>query len=293
MSEQSTAPFIPPQADEQHDSDESICLYAILPAGLLALMPLAGIDADRPVYILESSHLQAVVSRVRAARFDLPALEAGLSNPDWLETHVRAHQQVLDSLVATGQPVLPMRFCTLYRDEAAVQSILSAHAEPMRVELDRLGGKQEWGVKLFVHGKMLRATILSPDGSSGDWAQNDEIMALQTKIDGLSAGAAFLFKKKLAAAVDERAEELAFSIALRSHERLSSCAAEAVTNALYKGKDLPQMFLNAAYLVVEAESAAFFESLGQMDQLYSAAGVRYEVSGPWPAYNFIQLQLDD
>jgi len=283
--------LFPTQAGEQHDSGESICVYAILPVGLLEVMSLAGIDVDRPVYALGGSHLQAVVSRVRAERFDLPALEAGLGDPDWLETHVRAHQQVLDALVATGQPVLPMRFCTLYRGEVAVQSILSTHAGPMQVELERLCDKQEWGVKLFIDDELLRATILSPNGRSGDWAQNAEIAALQTKIDGLSTGAAFLFKKKLAAAVDERAEDMAFSIALRGHERLSSYAAEAVTNPLRK--ELPQMYLNAAYLVVEAESSAFFDVLDQMAERYNAAGVRYEVSGPWPAYNFIRLNLDD
>ena len=97
------------------DLGDPIYVYAIMEAGALAL-PASGIDPERPVTALVVGNVQAVVSVVRNELFNEQAVRIGLENSNWLAAHVLAHQQVLDALVATKLPVVPMRFCTIYPD---------------------------------------------------------------------------------------------------------------------------------------------------------------------------------
>lgn len=250
---------------------------------------MLGLDTARAIYSLPikangtNGGLQAIVSRVRASRFNQAALEAGLQDPAWIETHVRAHHRVLDHLLATGQPLIPMRFCTIYRDEAGVQKILAQHAAPLIAELERLRDKQEWGVKLVVDTEALQAAIRrAPD--------DEAIQVLQARIAKMSAGGAFLWKKKLEAIVAQRAESIGFAIADDTHTRLSHYAEEAVTNSLPPQR--PEVWLNAAYLVTSGKVFDNFrDELERLAEEHEPMGIRYELSGPWPAYNFITLKI--
>ncbi len=270
---------------------DPVCVYAILPTAEIELPSIPGIDQTRPVYGLAGKAVQAVVSRVRAERFDRSAIEAGLQDPVWIDAHVRGHQRVLDTLVATGQPVIPLRFCTIYRDEAAVQAVLTAHEPALVAELDRLRGQQEWGVKLCVAREELQTAILDHHTGLGSWADDAALHALQARIAGMSAGAAFLLQKKLDALVAHKADTITAAVVEESHARLSGHAVAATTVALQSNH--PGMELNAAYLVAERELDGFRGELARLGEEYGAAGVYYELSGPWPAYNFIDLDLSD
>ncbi|MBI3959455.1 MAG: GvpL/GvpF family gas vesicle protein [Chloroflexi bacterium] len=277
---------------------DPVCVYAILPAAEIELPSIPGIDQTRPVYGLAGKAVQAVVSRVRADQFNQSALEAGLQDPAWIDVHVRAHQQVLDTLVATRQPVIPLRFCTIYRDEAAVRAVLTAHEPALVAELDRLRGRQEWGIKLFVAQEALQAAILTQHTEPGDLTfallsvEGDDaaLRALQTRIAGMSAGRAFLLQKKLDALVVQKADEITAGVVEESHAHLSGHAVAATSLALHPNP--PGMELNAAYLVAERELDGFRAELARLGEEYGGAGVRYELSGPWPAYNFIELDLN-
>jgi len=272
------------------DSDP-VWVYAILPAAEIEIPSIPGIDQTQPVYVLAGKAVQAVVSRVQADQFNQSALEAGLQDPVWIDARVRGYQRVLDTLVATGQPVIPLRFCTIYRDEAGVQAVLTAHEPALVAELDRLRGQQEWGVKLFVAQAALQAAILDHHTELGSWADDAGLHALQARVAGMSTGAAFLLQKKLDTLVVEKAGDVAAWIVEESHARLSGHAVAATTIALQPNP--PGMELNAAYLVAEQELDAFRAELVSLGEEYGEVGTRYELSGPWPAYNFIDLDLSD
>ncbi len=268
---------------------ELVYMYAILPAQALTSLPTICMDDDQPIYVLADEQLQAVVSRLRPEVFGEAALKNNLQRAAWLETHVRAHQRVLDHLVATGKPILPLRFCTIYRNEAAAHSMLAAHQAELWTELERLAYKKEWGVKLFVDPEALQLALCDNHPALQIWQGNDEIATLQTQIAHGSRGAAFLLKKKLATALAKAIETTAFALADTTHVRLAQHAVEAVTSPLQQ--KCPEMHLNAAYLVANTAFAGFRQELDQLGEMYGAVGVRYELSGPWPAYHFLNLNL--
>ena len=47
------------------------------------------------------------------------------------------------------------------------------------------------------------------------------------------------------------------------------------------------MILNGAYLVAEERMTAFQAELASLEGEYGDLGLSYEVTGPWPPYNFV------
>ncbi len=250
--------------------DAPICVYAILPAPGMEIPSIPGIDPGWSTYALTINAVQAIVSQVRAEKFTQAALESGLQDPVWIDLHVRAHQQVLDALVATGEPVIPLRFSTIYRDEAAVRSTPTAYEPSLVAEMERLRDQQEWGVKLFVTYARLQAAILSPDAEPGNEAftrllgveKDATLWVLQRRIAGMSAGGAFLLQKKLDNLVAAKADDLVAAIVEESHTRLSGKATAETSLALHANP--PGMVLNAAYLVAVQEFHAFRGGTGRL-----------------------------
>jgi hypothetical protein len=258
-------------------------------AGVLAL-PASGIDPYRPVAALVVGSVQAVVSVVRDELFNEQAVRIGLEDSHWLAAHVLAHQQVLDALVATKLPVVPMRFCTIYPDISELCDSLRRFNAAFTAELERQRGKQEWGVKEIVDIQALQSAIAQGHATLAAVAQDGEIERLRKQIAGMSVGAAFLLKKKLTNLIADRAQTIAFAVADETLRVLSDVAVDSVTSDL--PKDRPEVCLNAAFWI---ETARYDEFMGQLEHLagtFGPVGVRYELSGPWPPHHFLHLELE-
>ena len=283
-----TAPAQPPA---QPTARTSVYLYAIVPAHTLTVLPQPGLDPDHPVYLLGQGQVQALVSRVPAVDFTQEQIAAGLQHINWVETYVRAHQRVLDQVVASGQSLLPLRFCTIYHDEAAVHALLAERERALQAELARLAQKQEWGVKLSIALAPLQTAITNGRVTVADPAIAHEIQCLRQRIAGLSNGAAFLYKKKLETFVTTHADEYAFALAAESHLRLADHAVAVVTNPLPSAA--PALRLSGAYLVTLADRTAFCDTVDALAESNAALGFQYELSGPWPPYHFLTLAFDE
>ncbi|MBK8046199.1 MAG: GvpL/GvpF family gas vesicle protein [Anaerolineales bacterium] len=167
---------------------------------------------------------------------------------------------------------------------------MARHAPALIAELERLDGRQEWGVKQVVDVAALQAALARGDEALAV-AADDSIEQLRRQIAGMSPGAAFLLKKKLSSLIAERAQAIAFAVADAVHLALSDQAVEAVTNPL--PQDRPDVCLNGAYLVELPKTSEFVATLEGASNQYAAAGISFELSGPWPAYHFLTLDLNE
>jgi len=90
--------------------------------------------------------------------------------------------------------------------------------------------------------------------------------------------------------ITDEVERVSDEYAQRSHDRLSSNAEEAVINPL-RSRELTgreeAMILNGAYLVAEEQLLAFRAELESLEEEHSHLGFSYEMTGPWPPYNFV------
>jgi hypothetical protein len=233
---------VPQQADA---SDAVVWIYAVVADQTASrLAEVTGV-AGEPVRAVTATGLSAVVSTVGdATGKPLASLLAGLAA---IETAGRAHHDVIAHLAEAG-PVVPLRFATVYPDDATIRNLLAQrHAELTRM-LESFRDKQEWDVKIYVEP--------GADGAGDDSSRHSPRWALAV----------------------ERAERIARAlsgIATKTQRRPASVplAGEA-----------RRLVVDGAYLL-DSGRAKEFASVVETTAAAHAA-LRAELNGPWPPYSF-------
>ena len=248
--------------------------------------PVAGIDPAYPLYTLSHQAIQAVVSKVSLREFGREALEARANDTEWLIAKACAHENILET-VSAARALIPMRFCNIYNSEGRVREMLAQYYDDFVTNLARLEGKREWGIKIYCDESRL---------ADGIERISDRVKELKAEMATKSSGAAYILRKKLDAATSEEIERASNECAQRSHDRLSSHAAQSTLTAL-RDRQLTgrrdEMILNGAYLVVEGQLAVFRGELERLQGDYGDLGFSFEMTGPWPPYNFVTIGSGD
>ncbi len=281
------APF--PDAEPDADEGDGYYVYGIVESknGLPGDgWPEQGIDPAHPVYALPCRAIQAVVSQVSLKEFGEEPLKANLNNPTWLESRVRAHQSMLDT-VAMHCTLIPMKFCTIYRSEGRVQEMLADYYDDFVAALGQLAGRQEWGVKVYLDRDTMERRVEET---------SERVGALKAELARKSSGKAYFAKKKLGETLAAEVEQLSDECAQKSHDRLAGCAEEARVNPL-QSKEITsrkeEMVLNGVYLVDKGRVEAFRAELESLEKNYGHLGLDYELTGPWLPYNFVTIRAEE
>lgn len=239
-------------------------VYAVCRPFEAPLRPgLAGVAGAAPT-LLHHRGLVAVLGTVPEADFHEEALKAHLEDLDWLADTARAHQDVIDALTAVTTP-LPLRLATVFRDDSGVRAMMETREDDFRHVLDRLEGRVEWGVKLYLEPAPAEAAPAAKPASGRD----------------------YLRRRRESSHAQEEQWQRAEAFARTLHERLSGHAEDARLHAPQNsalatapGRNV----LNAAYLVPREQSEAFVELVDRTKD--EAPGIRVELTGPWAAYSF-------
>jgi gas vesicle protein GvpL/GvpF len=245
-------------------------VYGVVPASEAPDTLFDGITGvgGGSVKLVAAGELAAIATDVPLAEFGEEAIAENLHDPSWLESRVRGHDAVLEAAVG-AVPVVPFRFGTIYRGEDEVRAMLGEH-ERLSEALERVRGRVELGVKAF-----LAAAETEPAGEES----------------AASAGRRYLEEKQRARRLAEEREALRARWADESHARLAAVAEAATANPLQppeiSGRD-GQMFLNGAYLVSLDREQEFRTALAELEAELRPIGARFELTGPWPPYNFVE-----
>jgi hypothetical protein len=229
---------------------------------------------------VDAGDLTALVSRVPLSEFGEEPLRRNLNDLDWLERVARGHEAVLERTLH-GATIVPLRLCTIFENEQGVRRMLDEQRLAFTAALEVLRGHQEWGVKLLADREALEAAAR---------ARSPEADALADELDTHSAGGAYMLRRRLERRVREAADELAVGVADDVHARLQAAASDAVLNPP-QNRDLSghegEMLLNGAYLVETPKLGRLRELVDELQDRHRGLGVRLELTGPWPPYNFI------
>ena len=244
-------------------------VYAVCrPLGAPLQAQLTGV-AGAPVKQLPHQGLIAVVSEVPERDFAEEPLRAHLEDLDWLAATARAHQGVIDALTVVTTP-LPLRLATVFRDDSAVRCMMQAKEEHFRSTLQRLEGRVEWGVKVYLETEPAEATAAAPPTGKA------------------ASGRDYLRRRRQQTRAHEDLWQRAEAFATQLHEKLSALAEDsrlhAPQTAVLSGAT-GRNVLNAAYLVPRARSEEFVEVVDRTKD--DAPGLRVELTGPWAAYSFV------
>jgi hypothetical protein len=242
----------------------TIYLYAIARAGCPDIDLAAGI-AGQPVYRVTSGPLCAFVSdydgtMIRAER-----------------RHIVASQAVLRALQA-GADFLPMVFGVLTPSAEAVGELLGKHCNSLLAQLDQVGGSVEMGVRL---------NLDVPDPIAYVVKQSAELRRARDRAFGRHQQPSHGERIRLGQLCETALKTFREAQAARLVAQLSgSCTAISL---LPIQED--RQVANLAVLVPRAGVAALEAAVLAAAETFDD-DMAFNLNGPWPPHNFVQLNLE-
>jgi Gas vesicle synthesis protein GvpL/GvpF len=227
-----------------------------------------GMPGGRGPRVIEvGDDLWAIVQSVPESQYGEAALARGLQNLDWVGPRAIAHERVIESFL-TSTALLPMQLFTLFTSDArVVEHVRSDRARIARI-LKRIEKKVEWGLRLTWNEKAVREKAAKKEARTGT---------------------EFLARKRDILDVNRTRLSKARKTADRVYKEVSrQAAASRRRTSLERAAPGSRLLLDAAFLVSAAKSGTFKSAIRQHARDLRAAGVEASLTGPWPAYNFIQ-----
>lgn len=262
-------------------------LYAYGLVGEMAEpLAISGIDKKKHIYAVEARGMHVVVSDIDVDAFQSQVQQAfseftGVAGATQSGTAalLQAHEDVVDALMQ-HTTVVPFKFGTLLKDEAAAIRMLQDDEQKFKQLLARFAGKAEWGLKVYADTQEFIQHIARVEPAIKD---------LQEQREKLSRGAAYLLGRKLEDELKDAVAARLASVTGAIFQQIRKDTCEATLN-----KTLPQkltgkkqeMILNSVYLVEKVRTARFCLRGKKLQEQYASMGLELEVSGPWPPYSF-------
>ncbi|HXD17207.1 MAG TPA: GvpL/GvpF family gas vesicle protein [Vicinamibacterales bacterium] len=209
----------------------------------------------------------AVVQSVPEAEYGEAALARGLQDLNWVGPRAVAHERVIESFLS-ATALLPMQLFTLFTsDDRVAEHVRSDRARIGRI-LKRVEKKVEWGLRLTWNEKEAREKALKRPARTGT---------------------EFLARKRDVLDVSRRRLAAARTAATRVYKAIDrQAAASQRRTTLERAAPGSRLLLDAAFLVPVARSGAFRTAIREQARALRGTGIETSLTGPWPAYNFIQ-----
>lgn len=267
-------------------SELAFYVYCIAESAAAAQLPAESL----PAAIEEGSKLEWVVvdelaalsSRVSLESYSEESLAEHLSDASWTAIRAMRHETVAE-YVAKRAGIVPLRFGTIYLERAGIERMLSENGRELRQILERLRGCEEWGVNIYCDQSVLMSGITSVSPILRDLAER----AAQA-----SPGQSYLMQKKIDTLKVDEARNALNRIVEQIEKTLSEQSDDAKRLRVLKVEATEHGELKAkfAFLVTRSRFEEFRDAAERLAQEHQSAGVRLELTGPWPAYNFTRIE---
>jgi hypothetical protein len=255
------------ESDAQHTgsvAESGKYVYCIIRSDRQREFGSIGIGGGPRVYTVGYKDLGAVVSDTPIVIYD-PTRE-----------NVLAHEFVNET-VMREYTVIPMSFGTVFRSEDDVGELLRSTHQAFSDVLDKMHDKIEFGLKVLWDREKVIMNLER---------ENDEIRRLKDEISRHSASSTYFARMQLGRLIEGALEEMSMRYVSEIHDALKPVAVASRSNKPIGDK----MILNAAFLVDRASEQAFDERVKETGRRYEEL-LRFNYSGPWPPYNFVNIKL--
>jgi hypothetical protein len=116
--------------------------------------------------------------------------------------------------------------------------------------------------------------------------ETEEIRRLKEEIMSNRLASTYFARMQLGRLIDRAMSERADAYVREVYDHLRDCAIASRHNKPIGDK----MILNAAFLVEREKAAPFDQSVQEIAQKYEGR-LRFQQTGPWPPYNFVNIRL--
>lgn len=235
------------------------------------------VDQSRNFGSVSRRGISAVYTPVDADLFSQEAVDRRAGDLEWLGAIGYRHQAVVSELMKRTA-VVPLRAFTLFSSEEALARHLDEHASLLDKALQRLGGKQEWTLRIEFDPERWTEALT---------ARVDSLRAISEQIEAAGPGKAFLLQKKLAEerkAASRQAEQQVVAEIERAVLEKLACETVAESREQRDGA-FPQINV----LLNRDEEAVLTELHQELADRYAPDGITLSITGPWPPYTFASV----
>ena len=226
--------------------------------------------AQRPQVTAVGGSLWLIVAQVPLAIYGPDHLERGLADMDWVGRVALAHESVVEHFARRADAtVIPMKLFTMFSSVERAVADIAARKPSIAAAMRRIAGAEEWGVRI------LRAPVAPPRTTPGTRA---------------ASGAAFLAAKKKAKDEAKLSRVAAAEAAADVFDELVTIARDARRRDDAPAAGATPPLLDAAFLVPATSRSRFKSAASRAAARCAGNGAQMTVSGPWPAYNFVQIE---
>lgn len=242
----------------------------------------AAIEEGSDLEWVKAGIFSALSSRVPLTSYGEDRLMEHLSDASWTAVRAMRHETVLEA-VAKRATIVPVRFGTIYLERAGIERMLGDNGSEFAQILDKLRGCEEWGVNVFCDQSKLMSDITSVSPVLRELAEQ----AAQA-----SPGQSYLMQKKIDTLRVEETRATLTRIIEEIEKALSEMSDDAKRLRVLKVEATEHGELRAkfAFLIQKSEFLKFHDAAERLAEEHQAAGMRLELTGPWPAYNFTRIE---
>jgi len=185
------------------------------------------------------------------------------------EESILKHEEAVEALMDRFT-VLPMRLYTVFSKKEDMLLKVKDHYEDFMENIDRVREKCEFGIKVIWPGHVIKERIIK--------ARKNESPAYLGQ-----SGTKFMKEKFEKYKIDREFEEEADRCVAIVDTFLNRHASEKKLEKL----KTDNLLLSASYLIDNKKREDFKKAFEELNS--SGGDLKFMLSGPWPAYNFIML----
>jgi hypothetical protein len=229
--------------------------------------------AERPRLLDAGDDYGVLVATVPLSLYSADQIEKNLADLDWLGERATEHEALLEHVMSWGV-VVPMTLFTLFRsDERAVAHVRRMKSSLARV-VERVAGCEEWN---------LRIRLDPARAESAARATLDQALA-GARVSGTS----FLQRKQALDEARRHSRVRSANGASELYERIARNARAARRRTPSTGELAAGLVLDAVFLVPRAWAPELTRTVDAAATPLVDAGFAVALSGPWPAYSFVE-----
>ncbi|MBI1938989.1 MAG: GvpL/GvpF family gas vesicle protein [Ignavibacteriales bacterium] len=264
---------------------DALYLYCIRKKNIFLPFLAQGLEEKKEIFAIPYKKIEAVVSRISVEDFSSDEIKIkAQENLNWIKEKILIHEKVIEEAMKKDDitlSVIPMKFGTIFTEEKRLLETLDKHYLQFRTALDKLEGKEEWSVKIYLSDEKKFEEIIKTNCGT--------IKEYQNKIAGLPEGLAYFheleLKEVISNEIEQRLEdikkEIFFEMKLDTEEAKECKLLEKEIT----GRVEP-MILNSSFLISDKMVNQFIQKAERKNKELNIKGLVLEFSGPWPPYYF-------
>ncbi|MBU3965609.1 GvpL/GvpF family gas vesicle protein [Patescibacteria group bacterium] len=246
---------------------------------------IKGIDDVGKVFFAPYNDIAAVVSEVSLKEFDSEEIEKKAKEDlQWIKDKASRHDEVIKAAIkidGDSLAIIPMKFGTIFKTKKNLADSLEKNYLRFKELFETLKGREEWSMKIYLKLRLLE---------NGIKKTSVVIKEKSKELCSMPAGRTYFLEKEIdemAAAEAKKSVSGYISVFL---EKIKLLAEEAKENKILE-KEITQksepMIFNGAFLVKKEKVDEFQKEIQKLRAEYEKIGFVFELSGPWPPYNFV------